>query len=86
MAGDLNTLLNGFDVARDVVRYSSPINKVTSLKSFESVAVSDLNCKNGCTLTGVDVGDWLSKLVFVGVNYTIQGTTIIDAPTFYNLK
>lgn len=84
VAGDLNTLLNGFDVATDVVRYSIPINHVSSVKSFESVAVSNINCQNGCKLMDVDVIDWLTKIVFVGGNYTIQGTTIMEAPIFYN--
>lgn len=32
----------------------------------------------------VDVGDWLNKVVFAVGNYTIQGTTVMDAPLFYN--
>lgn len=82
--GDINALMNGLDVATDVARYSSPINNVTASKSFESVAVSDINCQSGCTLMAVDIIDWISKAVFVGGNYTIQGTTVIEAPIFYN--
>lgn len=84
VAGDINSLMNGFDLATDVLRYSNPINNVTASKSFESVAVSNIICQNGCTLMDVDVIDWISKVAFLGGNYTIQGTTVIDAPMFYN--
>lgn len=87
VAGDINSLINGLDVVTDVVRYSSPINNVTASKSFESVAVSNLNCQIGSTLMDVDVVDWISKVAFVNGNYTIQGSTVIEAPIFYsNLK
>lgn len=84
VAGDLDTLVNGFNVATDVARYSSPLNNVTSFKTFESVAVNNLNCQYGCTLMDVDISDWFSKVTFAGGNYTIQGTTVMDAPLFYN--
>lgn len=84
VAGEFNSLINGFDVATDVVRYSNPINNVTAVKSFESVAVNNLECQNGCILMDVDVGDWIRRVAFTGGNYTIQGTTIMEAPVFYN--
>lgn len=84
VAGEVNSLINGLNVAADVARYSNPINNVTALKSFESVAVSNLNCEIGCTLMGVDIVDWISKVAFVGGNYTIQGTTVMEAPVFYS--
>lgn len=84
VAGDINSLINGLDMVVDVVRYSNVINNITAVKSFDGVAVRNINCKNGCTLIGVDIGDWISKLAFAGGNYTIQGTTVIEAPIFYN--
>lgn len=84
VSGDVNSLINGFDVITDVVRYSNPINNVTAAKSFERLDVGNLYCRNGCTLMDVDVYDWMNKVVFVGGNYTIQGTTVIEAPVIYN--
>ncbi len=85
VAGDVQSLVNGFNVATDVARYSYPINNVTSgLKTFDGIAVSNVKCQYGCTLADVNVADWISKLVFISGNYTIQGTTVMDAPIFYN--
>lgn len=85
--GDLNSLVNGIDLANDVMKYSSPLNNISAVKSFESALIHNLNCQNGCKLMDVDIGQWIGRVALSGGNYTIQGTTVIEAPiSYYNLK
>lgn len=87
VAGELNSLINGFNVVTDVVRYSNSINNVTGVKSFEGLTTTNLNCQIGCRLMNIDVMDWMGRVALLSGNYTVQGTTVMDAPIFYdNLK
>lgn len=84
VAGELNSLINGFNMVTDVVRNSNPINNVTARKIFQAITTKKLICENGCRLMDVDVVDWTSRAAFLNVNCTIQGTTYMDAAIFYD--
>lgn len=66
------------------MRYSLPINNVTAPKYFESISIEQFYCDHGCTVQDVDISEWIAKSVLTYGNYTIQGTTTIDNPIFYN--
>lgn len=84
VAGEVNSLINGFNVVTDVVRYSNPINNVTGVKSFDGLTTTNLHCLIGCRLMDIDIASWMDRVAYLNGNYTIQGTTVMDAPVFYN--
>lgn len=76
------SLVNDLDLSNDVIRYSVPINNVTAPKYFKSVVMKDLSAT--ATVQEVGILDWFTKAAFIEGNYTIQGTTVIENPIFYN--
>lgn len=76
------SLVNDLDLSIDVIRYSVPINNVTAPKYFKNVVMKDLKATS--TVQEVNIADWFTKATFIEGNYTIQGTTVIENPIFYN--
>lgn len=66
------------------MRYSVPINNVTAPKHFESISAEQFYCEYGCTVQEIDLSEWIAKSALTHGNYTIQGTTTIENPIFYN--
>lgn len=68
-------------MATDVARWDRPnMNIVRAPKRFRSLSIDRLICQDGCTVQGVDMYDWLTKAVMMGLNYTIQGNFYAKNP------
>lgn len=68
-------------MATDIARLDRPnMNIVRASKHFRSLTIDRLTCQDGCTVQGVDMGDWIGKSVMSNLNYTIQGSVYIRNP------
>lgn len=76
------SMVNELDLSIDVIRYSVPTNNVTAPKYFKNVIMKDLSTT--ATVQEVNIVEWFTKAAFIEGNYTIQGTTVIENPIFYN--
>lgn len=76
------SLVNDLNLSIDVIRYSIPYNNVTAPKNFRNIVIKDLSAT--ATVQEVNIRDWFAKAAFIEGNYTIQGTTVIENPIFYN--
>lgn len=75
-----STLINNLNFNNDIVRFSRPeMNIIRAPKIFAGLRVSNLVC-DGCSVNGVDLGEWILKAVLLNNNYTIQGTTYLRNP------
>lgn len=72
-----STMINGLNLATDIVRWDSPsTNTIQASKQFQSLSIGQLICTTGCTLQDVNMDEWITKSVLIGLNNTIQGTVI----------
>lgn len=73
--------MNGLNFAADVARVDRPdLNIVRAKKRFQSLQIDRLECRDGCTVQGIDMDDWISRAAMTGLNHTIQGTVYAKNP------
>ncbi|XP_055320364.1 uncharacterized protein LOC129577415 [Sitodiplosis mosellana] len=75
------TTVNGLNFAADVARVDRPeLNIIRATKRFRSLQIDRLECRDSCTVQGVDMDDWISRAAMIGLNHTIQGTVYAQNP------
>lgn len=75
------TTVNGLNFAADVARTDRPdLNIIRATKHFKSLTIDNLECRDGCTVQGVDMDDWISRAAMTALNHTIQGTVYARNP------
>lgn len=79
--------MNGLNFASDIVRWDRPdLNIIHAPKKFQSLTIDRLDCRDGCTLQGVDMEDWTDRAAMTGLNHTIQGTVYIRNPVISSIQ
>lgn len=79
--------MNGLNFAADVARVDRPdLNIIRASKRFRSLSIDQLECRNGCTVQGVDIDDWMSRAAMINLNQNIQGTVYAQNPIISNIE
>lgn len=79
--------MNGLNFAADVARIDRPdLNRIRAAKRFGELIIDSLECRDRCTMQGVDMDDWISRAVMVNLNNTIQGTVYLRDPIISSIE
>lgn len=78
--------MNGLNFATDIARLDRPdLNVIRAPKRFRSLTIDELQCRDGCTIQGIDMEDWIDKAAMTGLNHTIQGTVYLRNPVISHI-
>jgi len=82
-----NVLINGVNLAKDVLRNDLPqhqTQEILSSKHFHQAHIKKLFMKQGSKINNIDIAKWIEETVFIYENYTIYGKTQIENLQVFN--